>query len=58
MFVCMQLPAGAVSMFWPATKSLLAENLKKHHPSTSEETVKSEEVKSIACSLSTSVSFL
>lgn len=43
-FVCMQLPAGAISMFGPATNSLLTENLKKRHPSTSEESVKSEEV--------------
>ena len=40
----MQLPAGAVSMFGPGTKNLLVEGLKKRQPSTSEESVKSEEV--------------
>ncbi|KAF4090256.1 hypothetical protein AMELA_G00049900 [Ameiurus melas] len=38
-----KLPAGAISMFGPGTNSLLAESLKKRHPSTSEESVKSEE---------------
>ncbi|XP_028845694.1 WASH complex subunit 2 isoform X3 [Denticeps clupeoides] len=36
-------PAGAVSMFGPGTKSVLVEALKKRQPSTSEESVKSEE---------------
>ncbi|KAM9477837.1 WASH complex subunit 2 isoform 2-T2 [Clarias gariepinus] len=38
-----KLPAGAISIFGPGTNSLLAESLKKRHPSTSEESVKSEE---------------
>ncbi|XP_047668068.1 WASH complex subunit 2C isoform X3 [Tachysurus fulvidraco] len=38
-----KLPAGAISMFGPGTNSLLAESLKKRHPSTSEDSVKSEE---------------
>ncbi|KAB5581811.1 hypothetical protein PHYPO_G00179930 [Pangasianodon hypophthalmus] len=38
-----KLPAGAISMFGPGTNNLLAESLKKRHPSTSEESVKSEE---------------
>ncbi|KAI4879762.1 hypothetical protein NFI96_030317 [Prochilodus magdalenae] len=38
-----KLPAGAVSMFGPGTKNLLVEGLKKRQPSTSEESVKSEE---------------
>lgn len=55
----MQLPAGAISMFGPGTNSLLAESLKKRHPSTSEDSVKSEEVsiQLIPYLLSTSVSF-
>lgn len=43
-FVCMQLPAGAISMFGPGANSLVVESLKKRHPSASEESVKSEEV--------------
>lgn len=43
----MQLPAGAISMFGPGTNSLLAESLKKHHPSISEDSVKSEEVSNL-----------
>ncbi|KAK7901355.1 hypothetical protein WMY93_018124 [Mugilogobius chulae] len=38
-----QMPAGAVSLFGPGTKSLLSEGLKKHPPSTSEEPQKTEE---------------
>ncbi|XP_058241911.1 WASH complex subunit 2A isoform X2 [Hemibagrus wyckioides] len=38
-----KLPAGAISMFGAGTNSLLAESLKKRHPSTSEDSVKSEE---------------
>ncbi|TTG62689.1 WASH complex subunit 2 [Bagarius yarrelli] len=38
-----KLPAGSISMFGPGTNSLLAETLKKRRPSTSEESVKSEE---------------
>lgn len=38
-----KLPAGAISMFGPGTKSLLSEGLKKRQPSTSEESEKSEE---------------
>lgn len=38
------MPAGAVSMFGPGTKSLLSEGLKKRPLSTSEELEKSEEV--------------
>lgn len=38
------MPAGAISMFGPGTKSLLSEGLKKRHLSTSEESEKSEEV--------------
>lgn len=41
---CVQLPAGAISLFGPGTKSLLNEGLKKRRPSTSEESNKSEEV--------------
>ncbi|KAL2083608.1 hypothetical protein ACEWY4_021381 [Coilia grayii] len=37
-----KLPAGAISMFGPGTKSLLVEGLKKRQPSTSEESEKSE----------------
>ncbi|XP_060781770.1 WASH complex subunit 2 isoform X2 [Neoarius graeffei] len=36
-----KLPAGAISMFGPSTNSLLAESLKKHQPSTSEESEES-----------------
>lgn len=39
-----QMPAGAISLFGPGTKSLLNEGLKKRQPSTSEESNKSEEV--------------
>lgn len=39
-----QMPAGAISMFGPGTKSLLSEGLKKRRLSTSEESEKSEEV--------------
>lgn len=38
------MPAGAISMFGPGTKSLLSEGLKKRQPSTSEESEKAEEV--------------
>ncbi|XP_044069707.1 WASH complex subunit 2 isoform X2 [Siniperca chuatsi] len=38
-----KMPAGAISMFGPGTKSLLSESLKKHQPSTSEESEKSVE---------------
>ncbi|CAN9499800.1 unnamed protein product [Ophioblennius macclurei] len=38
-----KMPAGAVSLFGPGTKSLLSEGLKKRQPSTSEESEKSEE---------------
>lgn len=38
-----KMPAGAVSLFGPGTKSLLSEGLKKRHLSTSEESEKSEE---------------
>lgn len=38
-----KMPAGAVSLFGPGTKSLLSEGLKKRHPSTSEESERSEE---------------
>ncbi|XP_029691529.1 WASH complex subunit 2 isoform X3 [Takifugu rubripes] len=38
-----KMPAGAISMFGPGTKSLLREGLKKRRPSTSEESEKSEE---------------
>ncbi|GAA6223367.1 WASH complex subunit FAM21-like [Lates japonicus] len=38
-----KMPAGAISMFGPGTKSLLSEGLKKRQPSTSEESEKSEE---------------
>ncbi|XP_069548739.1 WASH complex subunit 2 isoform X2 [Brachyistius frenatus] len=38
-----KVPAGAISMFGPGTKSLLSEGLKKRQPSTSEESEKSEE---------------
>lgn len=38
-----KMPAGAISMFGPGTKSLLTEGLKKRQPSTSEESEKSEE---------------
>nr|XP_043902136.1 WASH complex subunit 2 isoform X1 [Solea senegalensis] len=38
-----KMPAGAISMFGPGTKSLLSEGLKKRRPSTSEESEKSEE---------------
>lgn len=41
---CTQMPAGAISMFGPGTKSLLSEGLKKRRPSKSEESEKSEEV--------------
>ncbi|XP_035028958.1 WASH complex subunit 2 isoform X3 [Hippoglossus stenolepis] len=37
-----KMPAGAVSMFGPGTKSLLSEARKKRQPSTSEESEKSE----------------
>ncbi|XP_019952665.2 WASH complex subunit 2 isoform X1 [Paralichthys olivaceus] len=37
-----KMPAGAISMFGPGTKSLLSEGLKKRQPSTSEESEKSE----------------
>ncbi|XP_063047847.1 WASH complex subunit 2 isoform X2 [Engraulis encrasicolus] len=37
-----KLPAGAISMFGPSTKSLLVEGLRKRQPSTSEESEKSE----------------
>ncbi|TWW78896.1 WASH complex subunit 2C [Takifugu flavidus] len=37
-----KMPAGAISMFGPGTKSLLREGLKKRRPSTSEESEKSE----------------
>lgn len=40
----LQMPAGAISMFGPATKNLLSEGLRKRQPSTSEESEKSEEV--------------
>ncbi|XP_047208120.1 WASH complex subunit 2 isoform X3 [Girardinichthys multiradiatus] len=39
-----KMPAGAVSMFGPATKSLLTEGLKKRQPSASEDLEKSEEI--------------
>lgn len=39
-----QVPAGAISLFGPGTKSLPSEGLKKRRPSTSEESNKSEEV--------------
>uniref|UniRef100_A0A3Q2NQU4 WASH complex subunit 2 n=1 Tax=Fundulus heteroclitus TaxID=8078 RepID=A0A3Q2NQU4_FUNHE len=39
-----KMPAGAISMFGPATKSLLSEGLKKRQQSTSEDSEKSEEV--------------
>ncbi|XP_039995270.1 WASH complex subunit 2A isoform X2 [Xiphias gladius] len=38
-----KMPAGAISMFGPGTKSVLSEGRKKRHPSTSEESEKSEE---------------
>ena len=38
------MPAGAISMFGPGTKSLLTEGLRKRRPSTSEDSEKSEEV--------------
>ncbi|XP_062319292.1 WASH complex subunit 2 isoform X2 [Osmerus eperlanus] len=38
-----KMPAGAISMFGPGTKSLLTEGLRKRCPSTSEESEKSEE---------------
>uniref|UniRef100_UPI0037E78F96 WASH complex subunit 2 isoform X2 n=1 Tax=Semicossyphus pulcher TaxID=241346 RepID=UPI0037E78F96 len=38
-----KMPAGAISMFGPGTKSLLIESLKKRQQSTSEESEKSEE---------------
>ncbi|KAM4607796.1 WASH complex subunit 2A [Polymixia lowei] len=38
-----KMPAGAISMFGPGTKSLLTEGLRKRQPSTSEESEKSEE---------------
>ncbi|XP_028278973.1 WASH complex subunit 2 isoform X3 [Parambassis ranga] len=38
-----KMPAGAISMFGPATKNLLSEGLRKRQPSTSEESEKSEE---------------
>ncbi|KAM9847428.1 WASH complex subunit 2A [Aulostomus maculatus] len=38
-----KMPAGAISMFGPGTKSLLTEGLKKRQLSTSEESEKSEE---------------
>lgn len=38
-----KMPAGAISLFGPGTKSLLNEGLKKRRPSTSEESNKSEE---------------
>ncbi|XP_063347431.1 WASH complex subunit 2 isoform X4 [Pelmatolapia mariae] len=38
-----KMPAGAISMFGPGTKSLLSEGLKKRQPSTSEESEKAEE---------------
>ncbi|XP_026210937.1 WASH complex subunit 2 isoform X3 [Anabas testudineus] len=38
-----KMPAGAISMFGPGTKTLLSEGLKKRQPSTSEESEKSEE---------------
>ncbi|XP_056251880.1 LOW QUALITY PROTEIN: WASH complex subunit 2 [Seriola aureovittata] len=38
-----KMPAGAISVFGPGTKSLLSEGLKKRQPSTSEESEKSEE---------------
>ncbi|XP_031434739.1 WASH complex subunit 2 isoform X3 [Clupea harengus] len=37
-----KMPAGAVSMFGPGTKSLLVEGLRKRQPSTSEESEKAE----------------
>ncbi|XP_066548868.1 WASH complex subunit 2 isoform X2 [Amia ocellicauda] len=37
-----KMPAGAISMFGPGTKNLLAESLRKRQPSTSEESEKSE----------------
>ncbi|KAK5617509.1 hypothetical protein CRENBAI_005090 [Crenichthys baileyi] len=39
-----KMPAGAVSMFGPATKSLLTEGLKKRQASASEDSEKSEEI--------------
>lgn len=38
------MPAGAISMFGPATKSLLNEGLKKRQMSTNEDSEKNEEV--------------
>ncbi|KAM4730529.1 WASH complex subunit 2C isoform 2-T2 [Anableps anableps] len=38
-----KMPAGAISMFGPATKSLLSEGLKKRQRSTSKDSEKSEE---------------
>ncbi|XP_046884599.1 WASH complex subunit 2 isoform X4 [Hypomesus transpacificus] len=38
-----KMPAGAISMFGPGTKSLLTEGLRKRCPSTSEDSEKSEE---------------
>lgn len=46
---CHQMPAGAISMFGPGTKSLLSEGLKKRQLSTSEESEKSEEVWIVRC---------
>ncbi|XP_038148890.1 WASH complex subunit 2 isoform X2 [Cyprinodon tularosa] len=43
-----KMPAGAKSMFGPATKSLLSEGLKKRQQSTSEGSEKSEEIASVA----------
>uniref|UniRef100_A0A3B5LWJ1 FAM21/CAPZIP domain-containing protein n=1 Tax=Xiphophorus couchianus TaxID=32473 RepID=A0A3B5LWJ1_9TELE len=39
-----KMPAGAISMFGPATKSLLNEGLKKRQTSTNEDSEKNEEV--------------
>lgn len=43
------MPAGAISIFGPGTKSLLSEGLKKRQLSTSEESEKSEEVWIVRC---------
>ena len=43
-FLSVQMPAGAISIFGPGTKSLMTESLRRRRASTSEGSEKSEEV--------------
>lgn len=42
--LCVQMPAGAISIFGPGTKSLQTERLMRHRVSTSNESETSEKV--------------